>query len=310
MDRFSLFVAIVFSVLLSVVAVVSGATGMIQSVLGTGPVAAPQANIPANAVRTDDSSISDLKKELAALRSELASKTTKPGDEHVVVAADPAQANRIEALEKSNVELKKAVDTLQKYVASLAAGSVEGGAALPAIDAEGAAASPGFAQAVEAVIEARAERERAERRAQEEIDRLASVQRQKEQAESFVPRMADAIAQRSNLDDLQKEALTQALLNFNSQRIDMDFQAWKEDWDREKRQEQQTALWAQTASSLKAAGIPEDQVDQMQRMAGGMGGRGGFGGGGFGGGGQTGGNQGGNQGGGRGGFGGGGRGGR
>ena len=308
MDRFTqVIVAVVFSVLLSVVAVVSGATGALQSMFGT---AAPAANTPAGNVapKIDSSAINDLKKELANLREQMATTPDAPAGDpgKVVVATDTALKSRVVELETANSKLKKDVEALQALVASLGSGSGSsaGAGSLPNIEGVESAA-PGFSAAVEAVIEARAAREAAARRAQEEIDRLANVERQKEAAAGRVERIAGFIAERAGLDEIQTAMVNEALLKAENSRIDMDFQAWQEDWSREQRQEAQDALWQETASSLKSAGLPDDQVEQMQRMAGGMGGRGGAQGG-FGG---RGGNQGGAGGfGGRGGQGGGGRG--
>lgn len=266
MDRFSLILVVVISVVISTVAVVSGATSLLQEAIGLADATPTKPTVTTPAVSSAD--IVALKKHIAELEGQLVAQRT---GNSVADWLTPVSDLRTE-----NSRLKAEVNDLRDEVARLSATGPTFAADAPPADvpltAEQVAAlqahlasqmQGAMATAAEQVFHQQREKERLDRRVAEEAERLERLKEAHENAEQNVARFLPMLAQRLELDDIQTEIVQAAFVKFEHARIDLDFQAWKEEWDRETRTTNFQNLWTNTQNTLSAAGLSQDQLDRL-----------------------------------------------
>lgn len=293
MNKFGpVIVAIVASVVLSSFAVVFGATAAVQDFLGISSSSSSSSS-------TDRTSTDALK----AVADRLAKLEAADGQSTPVAVDGKDWSTQITALHTENdalradnarlsnelAALREVVENLKTQpgvVASASGDDVPAGvpltpeqnAALRAhLEAQVASAMRDTASQV---FDQKREEERQARRAEEDLRRQEEVRQSLESAEERVGRMMGFLGQALELDELQSTAVQAALVDFEKARVNIGYQAWKEEWDRETTQKAYENQWASTKNAIAAAGLSDEQMERMDgmanRMTRGMGGPGGF----------------------------------
>lgn len=262
----AVFASVVFSMLLIAVGVGSALEDMFRS-----DPRGQDADGSAFVGSTD--STSALRAEVEKLR-----RTVAERDAATPAAAgiDGDVADRLRYLERENSRLQRDVESLQGTIAGLSAtvgrgGSEPSATPEPSGELRELLGTPEMRSVVEQ-LQRESTRAAEEvftrmRRAEEEAELVASIAAHRENIEQRLPQFARGAMRRMDLPEATQEVVVQSLSQFQNQRADMRLLSFQQNWSDSRREQEETSLRQATVASLTAAGLSEQQAEQMVRMS-------------------------------------------